>query len=281
MNTSSSNTEQSNNAGAFLGWLPWVAGTLALILVISYYITFRALPLNEKPDAWGQFGDYMGGLLNPLISLFTLIVAVSVWKLQKSELEDTRVALEEQGKTAEQQRREQRFFDLLTVLRRVEDSIIHRNRDGHYRGKLAIEAYFIELGPAFTQTYRHGLGQVISGREITFNELQTQWNAEAPKTPLFTYLRTIHRILSDAQSTLGDLHFHYVKLLRAQLTEHELIVIALAIWMNDDWESLKNLVCKYGLLKHLSPTGLRTQLLKELPSEAFGRNAAQRLNETS
>ena len=83
--------------------LPVIAGVLALLLIIGYALTFKALPAGENPAAWGTFGDYMGGLLNPLISLFTLMVAMQVWKLQKTELLETRKAIEEQGKTAELQ----------------------------------------------------------------------------------------------------------------------------------------------------------------------------------
>lgn len=109
--------------GKLLRWLPWIAGILAIGLILGCVAIFRTQPINERPDAWGQFGDYMGGLLNPLIFLFTLIVAVKVWNLQKTEVMETRKALEDQGKTAEQQRREQRFFDFLSIYRSTVESI--------------------------------------------------------------------------------------------------------------------------------------------------------------
>ncbi len=75
---------------------PWIVAIAFGIIVAAYIWTFRALPYNEKTDSWGQFGDLIGGLLNPLISLFTLLVAVSVWKLQKLELAETRDAIRAQ-----------------------------------------------------------------------------------------------------------------------------------------------------------------------------------------
>lgn len=119
-------TEKSADPAKDASWLnrlPAIAGLFAAIFIGSYIFTFRTLPTNENPSAWGTFGDYMGGLLNPLISLFTLMVAMKVWKLQKTELLETRKAVEEQGKTAEQQRQEQRFFDLLNVYYRTVDSV--------------------------------------------------------------------------------------------------------------------------------------------------------------
>ena len=98
-----------------LGWFPLIALIVATVVITTYVLAFKQLPWNGKPEAWGQFGDFVGGLLNPLISLLTLSVAVKVWQLQKVELRETHKALEEQVKTAEQQRAEARFFDLLNV----------------------------------------------------------------------------------------------------------------------------------------------------------------------
>jgi hypothetical protein len=117
------NPSDSLGESSWLHRLPVIAGVLALLLIFGYAFTFKALPAGENPAAWGTFGDYIGGLLNPLISLFTLMVAMQVWKLQKTELLETRKAVEEQGKTAEQQRREQRFFDFLNIYRSTVDSI--------------------------------------------------------------------------------------------------------------------------------------------------------------
>ncbi len=103
---------------------PWIVAIAFGIIVAAYIWTFRALPYNEKTDSWGQFGDLIGGLLNPLISLFTLIVAVSVWKLQKAELAATRKTLEESMNVAKKQanlmnvqRIEQTMFSLIEQLR--------------------------------------------------------------------------------------------------------------------------------------------------------------------
>jgi hypothetical protein len=107
-----------------LQYSPWIVAVFFTSIVTAYAWTFRALPYNEKTDAWGQFGDLIGGLLNPLISLFTLLVAVSVWELQKSELAATRQTLKESMDVAKNQanlmsvqRIEQTMFSLIEQLR--------------------------------------------------------------------------------------------------------------------------------------------------------------------
>ncbi len=116
-----------------LSRLPVIAGGSALVLIAGYAAVFGGLPFDQNPSAWGSFGDDMGGLLNPLISLFTLAVAVKVWQLQKTESTETRNALEEPLKTAEQQRAEARFFDLCTVFMVLRQAQTTLGEAHHYR----------------------------------------------------------------------------------------------------------------------------------------------------
>ena len=111
-------------------WLLLLPATFALGAIAIYALVFRSMPVTENPAAWGTFGDFIGGLMNPLVSVLTLFVAISVWKLQKAELElirnemaQTKEAMENQATTAEQQRREQRFFDFLAIYRSTVESI--------------------------------------------------------------------------------------------------------------------------------------------------------------
>lgn len=83
--------------------LPIIAIGAAGFLVAAYAKVFTSLNMwlhtnfqFREASAWGQLGDFIGGLLNPLISLFTLLIAALVWKLQKLELAETREAIKEQ-----------------------------------------------------------------------------------------------------------------------------------------------------------------------------------------
>lgn len=49
----------------------FILGCLPLIFYVS---NFYSVEISENPGDWGTFGDYLGGLLNPYISLLTLLV---------------------------------------------------------------------------------------------------------------------------------------------------------------------------------------------------------------
>jgi hypothetical protein len=46
---------------------------LILVPVIMYIFQFIKYGLSNDRTQWGSFGDYVGGLVNPLISIASLI----------------------------------------------------------------------------------------------------------------------------------------------------------------------------------------------------------------
>ena len=93
----------------------YMIGVIVFVAYFVFFTFFQDARISTDPGDWGTLGDYFGGLLNPVVSLATLMVAYAVWKQQKDELRQTKEALEEQARTAEQQRQEHRFFDCLYV----------------------------------------------------------------------------------------------------------------------------------------------------------------------
>lgn len=74
-----------------------IGSVIAMIMIgvpIWYYIKdFYDLPRSSNPQDWGTFGDFFGGILNPIISLLTLIVtiiiAVNISKIEKRNHEES------------------------------------------------------------------------------------------------------------------------------------------------------------------------------------------------
>ncbi|WP_150132232.1 hypothetical protein [Dokdonella koreensis] len=76
---------------------------LAIVFTFSFYtIWFWIIHggnISNSADAWGQFGDYVGGILNPLVAYFAFYWLTHSILLQKEELQDTRMALQESSKS--------------------------------------------------------------------------------------------------------------------------------------------------------------------------------------
>lgn len=274
-------------------------------LLMCYALFFWRTGISGDPDDWGTLGDFFGGLMNPVISFATLVVAYAVWKQQREELRHTKVALEDQAKTAEQQRQEQRFFDLLGLYQSTVNSITLVARMSsrsdfpvQYSGKEAI-AHFFRSGNETAQSIdlfleRGFYDQKKAGRSsdglswpdmapesFTKVSLGQAWNSEATAAFFDHYFRVVFRVLKDSEDLLGIQHFKYAKLLRSQLSRHELMLIGLNLWLDSEGRKVIPLAARYGLLKHLPPSELRKELECTLPLEVFGQSFANSRVESS
>jgi hypothetical protein len=91
-----------------------VIASIAAFVIAAYVIKFGPSVSNDQ-GTWGEFGDLLAGILNPVISLFTLLTALAVWSLQQREFKKTKIALDTQNKEMQKQRSEQVFFNLLSL----------------------------------------------------------------------------------------------------------------------------------------------------------------------
>lgn len=278
--------------------LPWVVGIAALLLLIAYVAAFHTLPTTESPPAWGAFGDYVGGVLNPLVSTFTLIVAVKVWRQQKIEMAETKKAVEEQAKTAEQQRQEQRFFDLLNIYFRTLESIT----SGYIRpikrlvnkpswdieelgsefvrlvGKAALR-HELELiedqgeGPDeinWTGYMTRYLDSKTTNRDEFLHELKLSWRSEM-RTSWHHYFRTVTMVLTESERILGDGHKRYVNIFVDQLSEAELTLLAYYMLFDQEGQDLVSKAEAYALFRHI---GTRKEWFQGVfPEKTFTREA--------
>jgi len=83
-------------------WLMAVILLSAVGAAIWFYYSRFGLTLGLEyatdPADWGSFGDYIGGLLNPLISLFAFYWLGSSVRLQGMQLKDSANAINEAAK---------------------------------------------------------------------------------------------------------------------------------------------------------------------------------------
>lgn len=120
-------------------------------LLLAYRLNFDG-GLSESRAVWGQFGDFLGGVLNPTLGFVTVLILISNLKLQRIALEETRDSLSEsnklttfQLKASKNQSLENTFFRLLEDFEK-DDSVLKAKKSalsiylGCYKAKdLVIE----------------------------------------------------------------------------------------------------------------------------------------------
>ena len=75
-------------------WL--VVFILALLafcgVFIVYFLWFKAwlnFHLSKNPEVWGQFGDFVGGVLNPILSFITVVILIITTIYQQKQYENS------------------------------------------------------------------------------------------------------------------------------------------------------------------------------------------------
>ena len=56
-----------------------IISSLTILFVIGFYIfTFYKSAISNNPSDWGGFGDFLGGVLNPIIGIVNIIILIYV-----------------------------------------------------------------------------------------------------------------------------------------------------------------------------------------------------------
>lgn len=106
---------------AWLRLMVVAAVLAALFLIVSFVSKFGVQPADAQ-EKWGQFGDFVGGILNPLFSitalfalLHTIVLQSQELKRSTKELKASAKALDKQNKYYSRQQFDSNFFQLLAL----------------------------------------------------------------------------------------------------------------------------------------------------------------------
>lgn len=211
----------------------WVAIVFSVATVIVYLLTFHSGLSSDQSD-WGTFGDYVGGLLNPVVALVALWALLKTISLQikelhvvKAELKKTISIAEQQNATAERQSFEHTFFQMIrlhhTIADRIQLDADEWGADGFaldkFRGRTAFRTLCERLDDHVGQT------DPEPTLEDEREAVVAAWNLFfVSRYPVIThYLRNFYALLKFVKdrAPADDLQ-QYVRILQAQISVHEL-----------------------------------------------------------
>lgn len=101
------------------------AALIIVIVAASYFINFYLVlgyTISSDSALWAQLGDYLGGVLNPLLSFITIVLLIKSLNLQN----EANVSLREELKNAERSEKlksvESLYFNMIDSQKRLFDS---------------------------------------------------------------------------------------------------------------------------------------------------------------
>jgi len=244
------------------------------VVVAAYLWRFHG-PVSKDPAAWGQFGDYVGGVLNPTFSFLALLALLATFGLQvrelrisARELKNSADALVRQNDTLQKQTFEATFFQLLQLHNDIVNAMAVPARS--LTGRACFQYYVDELEKYLTSAA--GNSNFIHATAdyprfaVMYDDFYSNYESS-----LGHYFRLLYNIVKfvDQSSTID--HRFYTNLIRAQLSSAELRLVffnCLTQWGQDKF---KPLVERYALLKTLSGGEIPSPVLfKRYEPSAFG-----------
>lgn len=210
-------------------------------------------------NVFSSAGDFMGGVVGPILSLAsillfyeTLKVQKNELKLQRDELEKSREVAKEQAQTLNQQRFENTFFGLLVQYNSIVNNMDERESNFKTnviaKGRDCFKMYYDEFKRRVSQSTLP-INQVLSMYEETFKKRQTD---------IGHYYRNLYHLVKYiATSDLDDdKKKQYMSIVRAQLSTFELTLLFYNCLSRYGRQKFKPYVEHYHLLKNLDETEL-------------------------
>lgn len=237
-----------------------------LLIVNLVLITFT--------ERGGVFGDFLGGVLNPILTFFTLFGLIATIVIQRQEL---RLARHEYEKTADAlstQAIETTFFNILDLHHKIVDNLKVDLEDLSYRSEAekalkGITASFInsQLGVSGSSKKSKVEGRAVFEEILAFLSIEAKTPDEALERYkniqkhhnhiLGHYFRNLYQALKiidgyeENKLTYGEKR-KYSGILRAQLSTKELALLFVNCLEGvSDSGQFKNLLIEFQMLEHL------------------------------
>jgi hypothetical protein len=228
-----------------------IAGGAAFATALALYLYRFAGPLSDSQATWGEFGDYMGGTLNPILTFLTLLALLVTIVLQAQELHlstkelrHSSRALRAQSTTLQLQQFENAFFQLL----HLHDSIVNALHTHDHNNRVANGRDCFRV---FVDHFHHI--QRVQVDKTSLESLQTTYSAfhDQRQHQVGHYFRLLYNIIKFVDNAPIENKKFYTNLVRAQLSADELSLLFWNCLSQLGKGRFKPLVEKYALLKTL------------------------------
>ncbi|MBA6291060.1 putative phage abortive infection protein [Colwellia sp. MB3u-70] len=227
------------------------------IIAITMYLNNFGGVLSQDHSRWAEFGDFLGGVLNPVfgfLGLLALLLTISLQakelKLTRDELRNSSEALVAQNETLAFQNFENSFFQMLRLHNDIVNSIDFV-RGGGTRQVVTTTGRdcFPVMATRLKEKYEK-INNITDDKELVLKAYEIFY--EEHQIELGHYFRYLYNIFKFIHnSKIGNKNF-YSNLVRAQLSNHELVII------------YYNCLSHYGNQKFM-PLAKEFMLFKNLP----------------
>jgi len=225
----------------------FAVGSLVLVLSVNL------LAINKS--SFGEWGDFFGGVLNPIFTLLTFTGVLITIVLQQTELRESRAemrrsadALQEQTKSLQRQNFESTFFQMLAVHTSLVGAIDLIDDEGRTtRGRDCFNVFYTRLNKIYREQLEKSNGR-YSDDSVLKLSYELFWKKHQVELGhYFRYLYNIVRFVKESSFAEGP----YIRLVRAQLSDQETLLLFYNCISSAHGERFKKLAEDFSLLDNM------------------------------
>jgi hypothetical protein len=197
--------------------------------VLAVLLVFIVNLFSIGKSNFGEWGDFFGGVLNPLLSFLIFMGLLITIVIQQTELRESRVelrrsadALREQSDNSKKQNFESTFFQMLTIHNSIVNAIDLINDKGSVtRGRDCFSVFYTRLNKIYRENKEKAAGK-YSNDDVAKLAYRLFWKDHQTELGhYFRYLYNVVRFIKEANLVSGP----YLRLVRAQLSDQELLLL--------------------------------------------------------
>ncbi len=190
----------------------------------------------------GTFGDFFGGILNPIFSFLTFVGLLITIVMQQKEIREAKASTEKQSF-------ESLFFQMITIHNSIVNGMDLRTRAvsnppiaaQEFHGRDCFPRFYLHLQQEIERAKKGKSSQPIEDGYAKF------W--ERDRKDLGHYFRYLYNMIRIVDESDVDTR-RYMKLLRAQLSDYELIILFYN-GLNEKGARFKPYIEKYAIFDNL------------------------------
>lgn len=241
----------------------YILSAVALIFVVYliYFVHFFMVLGNEisnESSAWGQFGDYTGGVLNPFLSFITIVLLIKSLSLQHEANNSLKKEIKINEKTEKLRSFEVLFFNLIAAQKGLFESFKIKVPDNNSKPEqLAGTKAVIAIEETIESMRESGK----NNQEIAdyLSELDEHDQIFGISRAFYILVMVVNEKLTDADGfSSGDRNAHYKTLVNFTDFAQLRLVMICAQFM--DYESTKYIRSTHEFTNVVSMLGLSYEM---------------------
>ena len=230
---------------------PAVYCAIAMAVVAGgfYVFQFGWVP-SVNHTRWGEFGDYIGGVLNPGLALIAIVILLRTLHLQRTEFQLQRIeltksvkVLAEQAESLRVQNFERAFFEMIRLHHSiVNDLELRKDGDVTVSGRDCFRTFCARFDNSLKANQASSpLKEVVLAYDDFHKENQSK---------VGHYFRNLYRIMRFINEADVTRKRRYTGILRAQLSSYELSLMFHGT-LHPVGKRLRPLVEKYAMFDNV------------------------------